>query len=116
MTETLVPRANDTYVPDEITTDFLRDHLSDALESVLDDGSRIYITYANKRVAALVPADEAEWLDAREDAKDLRHISLAVEPDERGFPAADAFTMFADDMDDMDGPDSGHRRLRTRGR
>jgi prevent-host-death family protein len=52
---------------DELDLAAFRDRLAEAVADVQDDGRRLYLTEDGRRVAAVVPVDEAEWLDQLED-------------------------------------------------
>ncbi|WP_157930844.1 type II toxin-antitoxin system Phd/YefM family antitoxin [Glycomyces xiaoerkulensis] len=51
----------------EMSVSEFRAHLAEVLNETAYSGSRTYITRAGKRVAAIVPFDEAEMLEAAED-------------------------------------------------
>lgn len=52
----------------EIPVTELRAQLADVLNEVAFSGTRTFITRAGKRIAAIVPADEADMLEEAEDA------------------------------------------------
>ena len=52
----------------EIPVTELRAHLADVLNEATYSGTRTFITRAGKRIAAIVPADEADLLEDAEDA------------------------------------------------
>jgi prevent-host-death family protein len=52
---------------DEVTVSELRDHLSTTVDAVFHEGRRIYLTRSGRRVAAVVPVDDAEALEEAED-------------------------------------------------
>lgn len=52
----------------EITVSELRAHLAEVLNEANYTGARTFITRAGKRIAAVVPADEADMLEEAEDA------------------------------------------------
>lgn len=52
---------------DELAMTAFRDHLAETVADVQHDGRRVYLTKAGRRVAAVVPVDEAEMLDQLED-------------------------------------------------
>ncbi|THV21253.1 type II toxin-antitoxin system Phd/YefM family antitoxin [Glycomyces paridis] len=52
----------------EISVGELRIHLADVLNEVAYTGARTVITRAGKRIAAVVPIDEADMLEEAEDA------------------------------------------------
>lgn len=52
----------------EIPVTELRAHLADVLNEATFSGTRTFITRAGKRIAAIVPADEADMLEQAEDA------------------------------------------------
>ena len=55
-------------VPDDLKVSELRNHLSDVMRAVETIGARTFITNRGRRIAAIVPVDEAERLEAAEDA------------------------------------------------
>jgi prevent-host-death family protein len=57
----------ETRVDDELAVTAFRDHMAETITEVQHDGRRVYLTKAGRRVAALVPVDEAEMLDELED-------------------------------------------------
>ncbi|WP_335992377.1 type II toxin-antitoxin system prevent-host-death family antitoxin [Glycomyces sp. MUSA5-2] len=70
-------------VVDEIGVTALRDHLAETVTEVQHDGRRVYLTKGGRRVAALVPVDEAEMLDRLEDEYFARRVEevLAAQGD-----------------------------------
>lgn len=52
----------------EVPVTELRAQLADVLNEVAYSGTRTFITRAGKRIAAIVPADEADMLEEAEDA------------------------------------------------
>ena len=58
----------------------LRAHLAEVLNEATYSGTRTYITRAGRRIAAVVPVDEAEMIEEAEDAYLMR---LADEAEER---------------------------------
>jgi mRNA interferase RelE/StbE len=55
------------YRGDELAMTAFRDHLAETVANIQHDGRRVYLTKAGRRVAAVVPVDEAELLDRLED-------------------------------------------------
>ena len=55
-------------VVDEIPVSELRAHLADVLNEATYAGKRTFVTRAGKRIAAIIPADEADMLEEAEDA------------------------------------------------
>lgn len=54
-----------------------RDHLSDLVNRAAYRGDRVYLTRRGKRLAALVPAEVLDDLEAAEDAVDLAEAAKA---------------------------------------
>jgi prevent-host-death family protein len=63
----------------EIAETDLGSRLTEVLDELVDAGARTFITRAGKRIAAVVPADEAEMLEAAEDAYLNRLADEALE-------------------------------------
>lgn len=57
-----------TDAANEIPVSELRSDLADVLNEVAYSGSRTFVTRAGKRIAAIIPADEAAMLEEAEDA------------------------------------------------
>lgn len=58
-----------TYsVPDSLPVSELREHLAEVLRDTERTGARTYVTHRGRRIAAIIPVDEAERLEAAEDA------------------------------------------------
>lgn len=68
------PRSSATRVPLE---EFVAT-ADDWIRRVRETGERLVITRNGRAVAGLVPADEAEWLQSREDADDLEAAAEAA--------------------------------------
>ena len=54
--------------PESLPVSELREHLAEIMRDTERTGARTYITHRGRRVAAIVPVDEAERLEAAEDA------------------------------------------------
>jgi prevent-host-death family protein len=63
-----------------------REHLGDLVNRASYAGERVYLTRRGKRVAALVPAQVLEDLEAAEDAVDLAEAAKAREEDGESIP------------------------------
>lgn len=57
-----------TELTPEMSVSELRAHLAEVLNEASYSGARTYITRAGRRIAAVVPVDEAELLESAEDA------------------------------------------------
>lgn len=55
-----------------------RDHLGDVVNRAAYGGEVVYLTRRGRRVAAIVPADLVEAIEAEEDAKDLSAAKAAL--------------------------------------
>jgi prevent-host-death family protein len=62
-----VPDYGPPAVPDEMPAGEVRRAFSDVVGRAQHAGHVTYITHRGKRVAAIVPADAAEWLEEYED-------------------------------------------------
>lgn len=63
---------------DEVAMTAFRDHLAETVANIQYDGRRVYLTKAGRRVAAVVPVDEAEMLDRLEDEYFARRAEEAL--------------------------------------
>jgi len=61
----------------------LREELSDALNRVAYRGERIYLERRGKRIAVLVPVEDAELLETLEDRLDLEEARKALKDPRR---------------------------------
>jgi prevent-host-death family protein len=66
-------------VMNEISVSELRAHLAEVLNEANYTGARTFITRAGKRIAAVVPADEADMLEEAEDAYLNKLADQAIE-------------------------------------
>ncbi|GIG71194.1 type II toxin-antitoxin system Phd/YefM family antitoxin [Phytomonospora endophytica] len=88
-------------VPGDLPVTDLREHLAEVLEGIMRSGDRTYITRHGRRVAAIIPAGEAELLDELEDAY-LARLAIAAKAEsvasgEANIPLAELLAEFADD-------------------
>jgi prevent-host-death family protein len=63
-----------------------RVRLTDLVNEVNDSGERIVIGRRNKKMAALIPVDEAEWLEKKEDEADLKAARRALQKGGKPIP------------------------------
>lgn len=84
----------------EISVGELRIHLADVLNEVAYTGTRTVITRAGKRIAAVVPVDEADMLEEAEDAHLLKlaEEAKAAQGDKPYSTLADVLADFAEDL------------------
>ncbi|MFC3493654.1 type II toxin-antitoxin system Phd/YefM family antitoxin [Glycomyces rhizosphaerae] len=66
-------------VMNEISVSELRAHLAEVINEANYTGARTFITRAGKRIAAVVPADEADMLEEAEDAYLNKLADQAIE-------------------------------------
>ena len=72
----------------------LRTDLSDILPRVADTGERIIIERSGKRVAALVPMEDLEAIEAHEDTEDLAALEAGLaEAKEKGVVPLEEFIL-----------------------
>jgi prevent-host-death family protein len=69
----------------EVSVSHARAHLPELLDNVRDGGV-VYLTRYGKRLAALVPADAAEYLDRLEDEYWSKRANDAVKSNEPSIP------------------------------
>jgi prevent-host-death family protein len=69
----------------EVSVSHARANLPELLDDIRDGGT-VYLTRYGKRIAALVPADAAEYLDRLEDEYWSRRAREAVDSDEPSIP------------------------------
>ncbi|GAA2141302.1 type II toxin-antitoxin system prevent-host-death family antitoxin [Glycomyces algeriensis] len=89
-----------TDAANEIKVSELRAHLADVLNEAASAGVRTYVTRAGKRIAAIVPADEADMLDAAEDAylMQLADQAEANQADKPYKPLSQVLAEYADEF------------------
>lgn len=68
-------------VMEELAVSRARDHLGDAVNHVQYGGEMVYLTRHGRRVAALVPVEVLEALQAEEDAVDVAAALAALADD-----------------------------------
>lgn len=66
----------------EITSGDLRGHLADVLNRTAYAGERVVVTRHGKRIAAVIPADDLELLEALENARDVAALEQAIAEDD----------------------------------
>lgn len=66
----------------EVTSGDLRGHLSDVLNRTAYAGERVVVTRHGKRIAAVIPADDLELLEALENARDAAALEEAIAEDD----------------------------------
>jgi prevent-host-death family protein len=65
-------------VPDEMPAGEVRQAFADVVGRAQHAGHTTYITHRGRRVAAIVPADAAEWLEEYEDQQLARMAAEAL--------------------------------------
>lgn len=66
----------------EVTSGDLRGHLADVLNRTAYAGERVVVTRHGKRIAAVIPADDLELLEALENARDAAALDKAIAEDD----------------------------------
>ncbi|MFZ2173323.1 MAG: type II toxin-antitoxin system prevent-host-death family antitoxin [Rhodococcus sp. (in: high G+C Gram-positive bacteria)] len=66
----------------EVTSGDLRGHLADVLNRTAYAGERVVVTRHGKRIAAVIPADDLELLEALENARDAAALEQAITEDD----------------------------------
>lgn len=66
----------------EVTSGDLRGHLADVLNRTAYAGERVVVTRHGKRIAAVIPADDLELLEALENARDAAALERAITEDD----------------------------------
>lgn len=87
-------------VVNEISVSELRAHLAEVLNEATYTGTRTFITRAGKRIAAVVPADEADLLEEAEDAylNQLADQAEAAQGDKPRKTLAEVLAEYAEDF------------------
>lgn len=66
----------------EVTSGDLRGHLADVLNRTAYAGERVVVTRHGKRIAAVIPADDLELLEALENARDAAALEQSIAEDD----------------------------------
>ncbi|HEY5858198.1 MAG TPA: type II toxin-antitoxin system prevent-host-death family antitoxin [Aldersonia sp.] len=66
----------------EVTSGDLRGHLADVLNRTAYAGERVVVTRHGKRIAAVIPADDLDLLEALENARDTAALEQAIAEDD----------------------------------
>ena len=74
---------NDVPDQDRVSTAEARERFAEILNRAAEDKERVILTRAGKPVAALVPIEDLEWLEALEDELDAEEYRAAKEEFER---------------------------------
>ena len=74
---------NDVPDQDRVSTADARERFAEILTRAAEDKERVILTRAGKPVAALVPIEDLEWLEAIEDELDAEEYRAAKEEFER---------------------------------